>query len=88
MDKNILKNQWSWIKEEAQDHWDDFSREEVEQINGEWNKLVRKLQEKYGYSRSEAEEEIEYFMSEIGEDEDDEDDYSYSYEESSYREDY
>ena len=78
MDKNILKNQWSWIKEEAQDHWDYFSREEVEQINGEWNKLVRKLQEKYGYSRTEAEEEIEYFMSEIGEDDDEDEEYYYS----------
>ena len=63
MDKYMLKNRWGLLKEDAQNHWDDLSHEEVEQLHGDWNKLVRKLQEKYGYSRSEAEEEIEYFIS-------------------------
>ena len=78
MDKYMLKNQWGRLKEEAQNHWDDLSHEEVEQLHGDWNKLVRKLQEKYGYSRSEAEEEVEYFMSDLESDE--------YYDEEEYRE--
>ena len=66
MDKFMLKNQWGRLKEEAQNHWDDLTREEVEHLHGDWNKLVRILQEKYGYSRSEAEEEIEYFIADLG----------------------
>ena len=78
MDKYMLKNQWGRLKEETQNHWDDLSHEEVEQLHGDWNKLVRKLQEKYGYSRSEAEEEVEYFMSDLESDE--------YYDEEEYRE--
>ena len=65
MDKFILKNQWGRLKGEAQNHWDDLSHEEIEQLHGDWNKLARKLQEKYGYSRSEADEEIEYFIADL-----------------------
>ena len=79
MDKNMLKNQWGRLKEDAQDHWDDLSREEVEDVNGDWYKLVRKLQEKYGYSKGEAEEEVEYFMSDTESDEYDEDEYEDAY---------
>jgi uncharacterized protein YjbJ (UPF0337 family) len=65
MDKYMLKNRWGRLKEEAQNHWDDLSSDEIEQLHGDWNKLVRKLQEKYGYSRSEAEEEVEYFIADL-----------------------
>jgi len=65
MNKYGLKNQWARLKEEAQNQWDELSHEEVEQLHGDWNKLVRKLQEKYGYSRSEAEEEVEYFIADL-----------------------
>jgi len=76
MDKYMLKNRWGRLKEEAQNHWDDLSSDEIEQLHGDWNKLVRKLQEKYGYSRSEAEEEVEYFISDLESHEyEDEDEY-------------
>jgi len=78
MDKYLLKNQWRHLKEDAQNYWDNFSHDEIEQVNGDWYKLVRKLQEKYGYSRIEAEKEIEYFMSDV-EDYFDEDEYRKEY---------
>jgi len=73
MDKKIFKGQWSRVKGMVQEHWDYFTDNEVDLINGDWNDLVRKLQEKYGYSESDAEEEIEYFMAEMGDEEDYED---------------
>ena len=79
MDKFILKNHWGRLKGEAQNHWDDLSHDEVDQLHGDWNKLARKLQEKYGYSRSEADEEIEYFIADLESTE-------YEYEEDEYRE--
>jgi uncharacterized protein YjbJ (UPF0337 family) len=65
MDKNTLKSQWSQLKADVQDQWNDFTSEEVDEINGEWNQLVSKLQEKYNYSRIEAEEEVSNFMADF-----------------------
>jgi uncharacterized protein YjbJ (UPF0337 family) len=65
MDKNTLKSQWSQLKADVQDQWNDFTSEEVDEINGEWNQLVSKLQEKYNYSRIEAEEEVRNFMADF-----------------------
>jgi uncharacterized protein YjbJ (UPF0337 family) len=77
MDRNILKSQWSRYQGALQEYWDGFTGKEVAQINGEWDTLVRKLQEKYSFSRSEAEEEIKYFMAEVAGDTglEDEDEY-------------
>lgn len=62
MDANVLKGQWRQIKGEVQATWGELTDDEVDQINGEWNKLVGKLQEKYGYTKAEAEAEVEDFM--------------------------
>ncbi len=69
MDKNMLKSQWSQIKEDVQDQWNDLTPEEVDEINGGWNELIRKLQEKYNYSRSEAEQEVRNFMADFDQEE-------------------
>lgn len=65
MDRNILRSHWEQFKDLLTGYWDDFTREEVDQINGDWDLLVRKLQEKYAFSRSEAENDIQYFMVEV-----------------------
>ena len=65
MDRNMLKSNWGHFRGALQGYWDDFTDEEVNQINGDWDKLVSGLQEKYTFSRSEAEEDIQYFMAEV-----------------------
>lgn len=36
--------------------------DEIDQIEGRWQRLVGKLQERYGYSRQEAENAVEDFL--------------------------
>lgn len=62
MKKQVLKSQWSQLKAEVQDNWVRLGDEEIDQIDGEWDQLVEKLQERYGYSRIEAEAEIEELL--------------------------
>jgi hypothetical protein len=68
MDRSLLKSNWGRFKRALQDYWDDLSSEEVDQINGDWDKLIHVLQKKYTFSRMEAEEDIQYFMVEVDED--------------------
>ena len=44
-----------------------FAYDEVEQVNGEWDRLLRKLREKYGYSKSEAQDEQMKYLEEDNE---------------------
>ena len=51
------------LKKGTPDQEHKFAYDEVDQVNGEWDRLLRKLREKYGYSKSEAkDEEIGYLM--------------------------
>jgi hypothetical protein len=65
MDRSILRSKWDQFKTSLPGYWDDFTNEEVDQINGDWDLLVHELQKKYAFSRSEAENEIQYFMLEV-----------------------
>ena len=58
MNKDILKGQWKEIKGQIPVWWGRLTDDDVERIAGQWDKLVSLLQEKYGYTRTYAEEEI------------------------------
>ena len=63
MNKNIPRNHESRLKRGTPGHENKFAYDEVDQVSGEWNRLLRKLREKYGYSKSEAkDEQIDYLM--------------------------
>jgi uncharacterized protein YjbJ (UPF0337 family) len=43
--------------------------DDVDQIRGEWDRLVGKLQEKYGYKKEQAEAEISELLEDLTSDE-------------------
>lgn len=59
MDSNVFKGKWKQIKGEAQKQWGKLTDDDLDVINGEREKLVGKLQERYGYAKDEAEREYE-----------------------------
>lgn len=58
MNKEVLESQWVQIREILRDKFSNLTDEDIRQINGRYDQLVTKLQQKYGYSREEAEERI------------------------------
>lgn len=58
MNREVLESQWSQIREILRDKFSNLTDEDIRQINGRYDQLVAKLQQKYGYSREEAEERI------------------------------
>ncbi len=58
MNREVLESQWTQIRVMLRDKFPNLTEEDIRQINGRYDQLVAKLQQKYGYSREEAEERI------------------------------
>ncbi|MFA5514928.1 MAG: CsbD family protein [Desulfuromonadales bacterium] len=61
MNKEELKGKWNQLKGSIKSRWGKFSDDDIQRIEGEKDKLVGKVQEKYGRSREEAEKEVDDF---------------------------
>lgn len=62
MNSDILSGKWKQFRGEIKRQWGELTDDELDQIEGQRDKLVGKLQERYGYSRERAEREIEQFV--------------------------
>ena len=54
MNVDILKGQWKQIKGSVKSTWDKITDDDLTAIEGNEEKLLGILQEKYGYSKDEA----------------------------------
>jgi uncharacterized protein YjbJ (UPF0337 family) len=62
MNSDILKGNWKQFRGEIKKQWGKLTNDDLDVIAGEYEKLVGQVQERYGYTREQAEEEIdEYF---------------------------
>lgn len=66
MNKELLESQWVQAKEYIRSKWDHITDEDIRQINGRYDQLVAKLQQRYGMTREEAEDEIRRFTFDRG----------------------
>jgi len=55
MHAGILKGKWKQIQGEAKKRWGDLTDDELTKVDGEQDKLVGLVQEKYGYIKDKAE---------------------------------
>lgn len=62
MNKDILQGKWKQLKGEIKQRWADLTDDDIMGIEGKSDKLAGILQEKYGYSREQAEEEVDQFL--------------------------
>jgi uncharacterized protein YjbJ (UPF0337 family) len=60
-----IKGRWTELKGRALARWGQLTDNEWDQIAGDREQLVGKLQERYGWSRAEAEQQVETFVAEI-----------------------
>jgi uncharacterized protein YjbJ (UPF0337 family) len=65
MNRDILEGKWKQVLGEIKETWGELTDDELDQIGGRYDKLIGKLQEKYGYSREEAEEELDRFLADM-----------------------
>lgn len=63
MSKEILKGKWLQVREDVPRWWARLTDDDADQIQGDTERFIRKLEERYGFARDEAETEINEFLS-------------------------
>lgn len=58
MNKDVLEGKWKQIRGEAKAWWGKLTDDDLDKIGGQYDKLIGLLQEKYGYTQQQAEEEF------------------------------
>lgn len=62
MNWDIIQGKWKQVKGSVKEKWGELTDDELDQIDGNKDKLAGKLQEKYGWSKEDADNKIdEYF---------------------------
>jgi len=66
MNQDILKGKWTQLKGEVRSKWGKLTDDDVMQIQGDTEKFIGKLQERYGNTREQAEKELNDFLDSRG----------------------
>lgn len=61
MNKELLENQWTQVREVIREKWGNLTEEDLKQIDGRYEPLISRLQQRYGYTREQAEDEVRRF---------------------------
>lgn len=64
MNKDVFEGKWKQVRGEAKLWWGKLTDDDLDKVGGQFEVFAGLLQEKYGYSREQAEEEIEKHMNE------------------------
>jgi uncharacterized protein YjbJ (UPF0337 family) len=64
MNWDVVKGKWKELKGEARQQWGKLTDDDWQQVAGEKDKLIGRLQQRYGWSKEEAERNADaYFAS-------------------------
>jgi len=58
MDQDIVKGKWKQIRGKAKTWWGELTEDDLDVIDGNRYQLIGKLQERYGYSKEKAAQEV------------------------------
>ena len=59
MNRDIFEGKWKEMRGQVREWWGKLTDDELEQAGGKADQLIALLQQKYGYSREQAEQEFE-----------------------------
>lgn len=62
MNTDTFKGKWKQMTGEVKAQWGKLTDDEILRTEGDLEKLRGKIQEKYGYSRDKAKEEVDNFV--------------------------
>jgi uncharacterized protein YjbJ (UPF0337 family) len=62
MNADTLKGKWHKIKGDVKAQWGKLTEDEILHAEGDMEKLQGSLQEKYGYTKEKAKEEVNNFF--------------------------
>jgi len=59
MNDDVLKGKWMQFKGQIKEKWGQITDDELDQINGQRDQLVGKIQERYGLAKDAANRELD-----------------------------
>ncbi|SIQ06347.1 Uncharacterized conserved protein YjbJ, UPF0337 family [Paracoccus thiocyanatus] len=62
MNWDIIEGKWNQLKGSVKENWGDLTDDELTEVGGKRDKLAGKLQEKYGWTKEQADEQIDGFF--------------------------
>ena len=62
MNTDVLKGQWHQLKGEMRKQWGKLTDDDFDQAAGDAESLIGRIQERYGYARERAKQEVDEFM--------------------------
>ncbi|MBK4216584.1 CsbD family protein [Paracoccus caeni] len=62
MNWDVIQGKWKQVKGSVKEKWGELTDDELDQIDGNKDKLAGKLQEKYGWAKNDAEREIDDYF--------------------------
>lgn len=65
MNNDIFEGNWKQIRGRVKEWWGRLNDDEIDQVEGRYDRMSGLLQEKYGYTRQAAEDEIRAFLDQV-----------------------
>ena len=65
MNKDILEGKWKQMRGQAKEWWGKLTDDDLDRAAGKSEQLIGLLQQKYGYTREQAEEEFNRRLKEV-----------------------
>lgn len=62
MNEQILKGKWHQLKGDVKSRWGKLTDDDLDQAEGDAEKLIGRVQERYGYAREAAQREVDAFI--------------------------
>ena len=62
MNPEIFRGRWNELKGDIRTRWGKLTDDDVMQVQGQAEKMIGMLQQRYGYKREQAEQEINDFL--------------------------
>jgi uncharacterized protein YjbJ (UPF0337 family) len=62
MNPDVLKGKWHQLKGDIKTKWSRLTDDDLGVVNGDVEKLVGRVQERYGYARDDAKREVDAFI--------------------------
>jgi uncharacterized protein YjbJ (UPF0337 family) len=62
MNADVLKGKWKQLKGDVKSRWGQLTDDDLDRVSGDVEKLVGQVQERYGYARDRAKNEVDDFI--------------------------
>jgi uncharacterized protein YjbJ (UPF0337 family) len=61
MNRDVLEGNWKQMRGRIKEMWGKLTDDDLDTIDGKRDRLIGKLQERYGYAKDKAEQELDRF---------------------------